>query len=255
MKSLLLVAQNTLRELHRDKVLYILVFLSFLLLIVSVLFSNLSIQENLRLTINLGLSGIHLSIQIISIFIGSTLIFREIEKKSILFMMSYPISRERYVLGKFLGQNLLLIEITLSMFLILSSLLLFLGWEFHSSMIYAFLGIYLEAVLLLTISLAFGAFASPVVVIVGAIGFFLAGHGLPGFHELALKSKSEFYLTLSQFFEYIIPNLEGLNWRNFVVYRKYPDVQVVLQSVFYVILWCLAFMLLSVSLFRRRDFV
>lgn len=255
MNPMLVIAQSTIRELYRDRILYVLVFFGIVLILLSLLLSNLSIQENVRLTIDFGLAGIHLCMQVISVFVGSTLIFREIEKKSILFVMSYPISRFQFLMGKFIGFSVLLFGIVSVMLGILLFLLNQLGWSFHSSFLVAFLGIYIECILLLSLTFGLGSVAKPISVVIVCTGVFLSGHSLNSFRELAVKSKNEFYKFLSDFFEYIIPNLESMNWRSAVVYRDEVAINAILQVVGYAFFWILFFLVVAVSFFRRRDFV
>lgn len=255
MNSITVIAASTIRELYRDRILYVLVFFGILLILLSLLLSNLSIQENLRLTINFGLSGIHLCTQVIAVFIGSTLIFREIEKKSILFVMSYPLSRAQFVLGKLLGFAGLLLAIIIVMAGILASLLFMLEWTFHLSYLSAFIGIYLESLILLCLTLAVGSVAKPISVVIVSVGIFLSGHSLNSFRELAIKSKNDFYIFLSDFFEYVVPNLESMNWRSYVVYRESLDLGSFFQVIGYTFFWCLFFIIIAISFFRRRDFV
>ncbi len=255
MNPMLVIAQSTIRELYRDRILYVLVFFGIVLILLSLLLSNLSIQENVRLTIDFGLAGIHLCMQVISVFVGSTLIFREVEKKSILFVMSYPLSRLQFLMGKFIGFSLLLLSILTIMFVILWFLLSQLEWQNHISLPIAYVGIYLESLILLSLTFAIGSVAKPISVVIVCIGFFLSGHSLNSFRELAIKSKSEFYIFLSDFFEYVVPNLEAMNWRSAVVYREVISVTGIFQVAGYTFFWCLFFLVIAVSFFRRRDFV
>ena len=70
MRVILVIALNTYRELIRDRILYGLLVFSFLLIAVSLALGQLSFDEQSRISINFGFTAIHLSVMIISIFLG-----------------------------------------------------------------------------------------------------------------------------------------------------------------------------------------
>lgn len=255
MMSFLAIVQSTIKELLRDRIMYVLIFFGCLLILLSLLLSSLSVQENLRLTIDFGLSGIHMIMQVIAVFIGSTIVVREIEKKSILFVMSYPISRTTYLLGKMTGFSFLLLAILSGMYLLLTLLLFQLGWSFHESIIASYWGVFLESVLLLSLTMGLCALMKPMSVVIVCVGVFLAGHSLNSFKEIASKSKNDFMKFMSDFFEYVIPNLENMNWRSHVVYADSIVFFDILKTTAYCALWCTFFLVMAISFFRRKDFV
>src|SRR5512135_2272073 len=94
------IAINTFKEVIRDKIFYSLVFFAILLLGASVLLSTLTVGERSKIIEDLSLSGIEIFGVIIAIFVGIGLVNKELEKKTIYTIISKPIKRWQFLLGK-----------------------------------------------------------------------------------------------------------------------------------------------------------
>ena len=97
------IARNTFRECVRDKVLYNLVIFAFLIIVSSLILSAITIGDVKQIIINLGLSTISLFGTLIAIFIGIQLVHKEIDKKTVYSLLSKPVARHEFILGKYLG--------------------------------------------------------------------------------------------------------------------------------------------------------
>lgn len=255
MNQILTIAQNTYKELIRDKALFLLIFFAIGLLGLSILLSQLSIHENLRLTIDFGFSGIFLAIVAMTLFVGSTLVFREIDKKTILFLMSYPLSRSQFIMGKFFGFAMMLCTLLIGLGVVLAGMLFFIQWHPTSAFLIAFYGMFLEILLLLSMTLFFGVIIRPILVVGSVVGLFLIGHGMNGFSEIVGRGQNEFLKTLSQIIKWALPNLENMNWMNQVVYADIVPGRTIVFASVYTLGWVIFFLSFAIVLFRRRDFV
>src|ERR1051326_3830858 len=97
------IAVNTFREAVRDRVLYNLVIFVLLLVASAPLFSEISIGMERLILVNVGLSAISLFGVIIAIFIGIGLVSKEIEKRTLYTILSRPVRRWEFIVGKYLG--------------------------------------------------------------------------------------------------------------------------------------------------------
>ena len=125
MNAVFVIAKNTFREVIRDRILYSLVVFALLLVLLSLSLGQLSFDENIRLSANFGFTGIHISAMALAVFIGSTLVAKEIEKQTILTLLARPISRAQFIMGKALGLMAVVNVVVLSLGLILSIFLFF----------------------------------------------------------------------------------------------------------------------------------
>ncbi|MFP6624972.1 MAG: ABC transporter permease subunit, partial [Myxococcota bacterium] len=97
------IAENTIREAIRNRLLYTLLFFAVALIGTGVLVSNLSYVEGERILQDVGLAAIRLMSVGIGTFVGVGLIHGEIERRTLYTILSKPVSRVEFLLGKYLG--------------------------------------------------------------------------------------------------------------------------------------------------------
>src|SRR6201987_2705566 len=97
------IASNTFREAVRDRVLYNLIAFALLLSWAAILVGQISISIEKLVVINLGLTSVSLFGVVIAIFIGIGLVSKEIEKRTFYTVLSRPVRRWEFIVGKFLG--------------------------------------------------------------------------------------------------------------------------------------------------------
>lgn len=255
MNSIFVIAGNTFREVIRDRILYGLVVFAVMLLLLSLALGQLSFDENLRLSANFGFTGIHIAVVVLAVFVGSSLVSKEIEKQTILTLLARPISRAEFILGKALGLLLVLKVVAIGLAIILSIFLALLDFHFTLAYVFAIAGILFEAAVLLSVALFFGSFARPMMTVVFAISLFLLGHWVESLHYFIKRSDSEAFKTVGTAISYIIPNLESFNWRAAPIYGVEVELQQVGMAFGSMVGWVTVLVAATVLIFRRRDFV
>jgi ABC-type transport system involved in multi-copper enzyme maturation permease subunit len=103
MAKVLGIALNTFKEAVRNKVLYFLLIFALLIMGFSGVISDLSIASPEKLIKDLGLASIDLFGFLIAVFVGVYLVYTELDKKTIYTIVSKPIDRYQFILGKFFG--------------------------------------------------------------------------------------------------------------------------------------------------------
>ncbi|MEQ1664177.1 MAG: ABC transporter permease [Bdellovibrionales bacterium] len=253
MKPIWIVSQNTFREIMRDRILYGILIFAFFLIVLSLAVGQLSYAEQTRITINFGYTAIHLCSVILSIFVGSTLVAREIDKKTILTLLARPISRTQFIIGKYLGLlHVIAVSIVL-ISLILVSILLFLNVELDVSLLVGLYGVYMEAAILLAITMLFGCFSTPMLSVAFAIGTFLIGHWHESLKYFSEKSQSEVFIWIAKIIRICTPDLEYFNWRSLYIYSD-PILWVeVYAYTAYGLAWCIFLVTIAALILWRRD--
>jgi ABC-type transport system involved in multi-copper enzyme maturation permease subunit len=99
----LAIARNTVLEAVREKVLYVLAGFALFTCAASRLLAPLALGEGRRVTIDIGLAGLSLFGLLLIVFVGHSLVYRELERGSAAFLFSRPLDRGSFVIGKFLG--------------------------------------------------------------------------------------------------------------------------------------------------------
>lgn len=103
MNSVLAIALNTFKEAVRNRVLYVILFFSLIMIGFSGAISQLSISDHERIIKNLGFMAINFFGVAIAVFVGVSLVYNEIEKRTIYTIVSKPIDRWQFLLGKYFG--------------------------------------------------------------------------------------------------------------------------------------------------------
>lgn len=253
MNKILIIAKNTFKELIRNRVLYaFLVFAIFLVLLI-IAVGQLSYTEQLRLTLSLGLSSIHMCIMGLTVFLGGSLIYKEIERLTILTILSRPISRTQFLLGKYLGFGALIVSFTLGFYVVLVLNLMLLGFDFSKGDLFVvFIGIILEAIVLLAVTTFFSTFCASFLTILFSIGMFLLAHWTLTIKKSEDGSANVFYYIVT-FVKKFLPNFEHFNWRLNAL-DPFVTSTMALNSVAISILWVGVFLILASLIFRTKDF-
>lgn len=103
MGKIIVIALNTFKEAVRNKVLYFLLIFAVLIIGFSTVISDLSIAEPERMIKDLGLASIDFFGFLIAVFVGVYLVYNELDRKTIYTIVSKPIDRTQFLLGKFFG--------------------------------------------------------------------------------------------------------------------------------------------------------
>lgn len=255
MKKIFVLAQNTYIEIIRDRILYGLIVFALLLIGLSLALGQLSFTEQGRIALDFGLVGIQLSSVVLAIFIGSTLVSKEIEKQTILTILSRPIGRGIFLIGKFFGLLAVIFTIMVGLLAIVLLVARIVEVETNFSILWAMWGILLESIILLGITLLFGVMIRPFLTVTCTVGIFLIGHWIPSLVFFAEKSESESFRMFGLFISKVLPNLERFNWRSSVTYLEVVPLTEIVSATVYALGWVLILLAFTNIIFRRRDFV
>lgn len=247
------VALNTFKETVRDKVLYSLVVFAILSIFASILAGSVSLGQEVRVIQNFSLTAMLVFLVIITIFIGTQLVFREIERKTIYFSLSKPISREQFFLGKFFGLALTVLICGLIMLTLIVGLLYYKTDSVSVPLIAAGGFVIIEAWLLIALGLLFSSFTSPLASAVYSLCLVLIGHSSSIIWTISQRSQDGLKQLLEVIY-FVFPNLEKFNLRNEVVFNFGPDPIQVVAVLAYFLGYTTVLLLLGMSIFRRHEF-
>src|SRR5207245_2177869 len=185
------IASNTFREAVRDRVLYNLIGFAVLLSGAAILVGQISIDIEKLVVINLGLTAVSLFGVVIAIFVGIGLVSKEIEKRTLYTVLSRPVRRWEFIVGKFFGLAGTLVVNTFFMALGVFGALFYVAHRFSgadSSIFIALYFIILQFLIICALALLFSSFSSPLLSAVFAFSLFIIGSfadDLRGFATLA----------------------------------------------------------------------
>ena len=249
----LIIAKNTFKEVIRDKILYNILFFAILIIGFSVLLGKLSLGEQLKMIKDMGLSCISLFGTIIAIFVGISLVFKEIDKKTIYTIIAKPVSRKQFLLGKFLGLILVLLINVLIMSAGVLLVILGISGTFEWNLLNAIFLIFIELMVITSIAVLFSTFSTPFLSGIFTLAFFIIGHLSEDIKKLGEKSNGLVKFLTSAVY-YILPNLDNFNVKGRVVYDLPVGLDFYIFSIAYGIIYTSIIILLATLIFERRDF-
>lgn len=251
---ILSIAANTFRETIRNKILYAILAFALLVIGLSWFLADLSVGELARIMADVGLASIHLFGVIMAVFIGITLVSNEVERKTIYLILSRPVPRWEFIVGKALGLCGTLALVTLVMASTLFLLHLGYGEVPEYGILLASAGIYMELVLLICLASLFSSFTTPVLSAMFTLSMFLIGHVSKDLAVFGGRSSSGVVRIVSNILFYLLPNLENFNWKNEVVYGEVRSISLLVFPAGYLLCYCAAVLLLACLIFLRKDF-
>ncbi len=248
------IALNTFRELARNKILYMIVFFGIALIGFSLVLANLSLGQSDKIVADFGLAMVEIFGIISVIFIGSQLLFREIEGKTVYLILSKPVKRRDFILGKFLGFSAILLLIILIQSVI-STIVFLVAKTPLSFLLFASIGfIYLKLLLLFAIILFFSTFISPLLSILLVMGVYIISHSITTMTDMALRSGNNILYYFSKVLLVIFPNFEALNIKSLIGSPITIAPSFFAINIVHAFLYLAVILTFTVLIFNRKTF-
>lgn len=249
------IALNTFREAIRDRILYLLLFIAAASLIFSRVLALLTVGDRVKIITDVGLASLSLFGALMAILIGTGLVYKEIDKKTIYTLLAKPIHRYQFLLGKFFGLVITLLVMLSLMSLIFLVMVLLHSGQMAWGMFVALAFIFLEMCLITAVALLFSCFSTPILSSIFSLAFYLIGHVSWGLETLINKLSPGVGRTLARIFYIVIPDLENFNFKTEIVHHLPIPPQVFVYSTLYGIFYTSFVLAVAVLVFRRRDFI
>ena len=246
------IGRNSFLETIRDRVLYVLLAFAILMIGSAEILSFLTVGSQEKIVKDLGLASIAIFGTLISIFVGVGTVSKEIDKRTIHSLLSRPVHRYEFILGKYFGLLLTILVITTVMTLWFYLLLTVKGFA-ERRLLDAILLILMEMGIVSAIAVFFSTLSNPLLSSMFTLSFYVAGHLSWSLLALQDRVASAFGKTLCTVFYYLLPNLENFNIRGEVV-NGLPLTEGWFAAAFLYAISYSGFVLVgAIILFRRRD--
>jgi ABC-type transport system involved in multi-copper enzyme maturation permease subunit len=253
----LVIAANVFRELIRDRILYLLVFFTVILIAATVLLPQVAATASNKIMLDLGLAVISLLGLITTAFVGAGLINKEIEKRTIYVMLAKPISRAELIVGKHWGLSAVLAVLLTAMTAI--ALLIWsaqnIPYPFGSLLLNLPFQL-LELSLLAAAALLFSVFTSAFLATLMTLAVYVMGHFSRDLVTLGSLAESSLVKPLTQGLYLVLPDLSRLNLKNQAVYGMalLPQPLDLLGNFVYAVLYTVLLLAIAIAIFSRREF-
>ena len=249
------IASNTFREAVRDRVLYNLIAFALLLSGAAILVGQISIDIEKLVVVNLGLTAVSLFGVVIAIFIGIGLVSKEIDKKTLYTVLSRPVRRWEFVVGKFFGLTGTLIVNTFFMAIGVFLALLYVVHRIEKADLAVLVALYfivLEFLIICALALLFSSFSTPLMSAVFTFALFVIGslaEDLRGFARMTSGLPGVIATELA----YLIPNFSSLNVINQAAHGDAIPGRLILYNTLYALSYSAMAISGAVLIFQRRN--
>lgn len=249
------IAANVFREVIRDRILYLIaLFAIFLVAAIRLLPEVAAATEN-KIMLDVGLAAMTLLGLVIAVFVGTGLVNKEIEKRTVLVMIAKPISRAEFIVGKHLGLSGVLAVLVAAMTAIYMALLTLSRIPFPIvSILVSSLFLFLMLSLITAVAIAFGVFTSSLLATLLTFTVFLMGSASANLVALGAQSKNPTIEAVTRNLYLVVPDLSRLDLKNQAVYGMLPDANTLLINALYALLYIAFLLAISTLIFSRREF-
>jgi Cu-processing system permease protein len=269
MISLWPLAVITFKEGIRNRAIYGITIIALLLLVANFLISGMIMQEIGKVAVDMALSTVSFSGLLIVLFVGINLMAKDLDKRTIYMVLSRPISRSQYIVGKFLGMSLLILATVIFLSLFAAASILLIKMTYHGYfprfswplVILALSFTALTLLLLTSLSFLFSSFTSTsFITLVLTVISYIIGQSLSDVKALVEAPEvvgihvSPVTVKIVQAAYYLFPNLSLFDIKTQAAHGLFPTP----SYIFWVVIYGLVYTTLSITfaalIFRRREF-
>lgn len=253
--KVLAITVNTFKENIHDKILYNLLIFAVILIALSVYLAELTIGEQLKIVTDFGLASISIFGSLMAIFLGISLVYKEIDRKSLYTLIAKPVSRLEFLLGKFFGLLLTILINILIMFIAYAAVLLYMDIDLTWALSQAVILIFLKLMIITAVALLFSSFTTPTLSAIFTLSFFVIGHLVNDIKSFGSDSESLFFQWGSKILYYIIPNLSNYSHLGDAAYGVPMAGMDFINATGIGIVTTALIIVLAYIIFQKRDFV
>jgi Cu-processing system permease protein len=254
MTGALAIARNTVREVVRQRVVLVLGLFGVALVAASQVLSPLALGEGRKVVTDFGLAGSSLLATLLAVVLGSTLLHKELERRTIYAVMAKPIRRSAFLFGKFLGlwwtATGLLAGMTAMVLLLLSLVYREAPWILLGSMALTVV----ELGVITAIVVFFSAFTTPALTAFFTAASIVAGHFAEDLHYFGSQGAPPAVARLTEGVYWLLPHLNVFNARGQVVHGLAVEPERLAFAAGYGLLYMMALLLTAGAMFERREF-
>jgi len=250
----LAIAQNTIREAVRERLVLVLGLFGFALLIGSQALSPLALGEGRKVVIDFGLAGSMLLATLLAVFLGSSLLHKELERRTVYSILAKPIRREEFILGKFLGLWVTTSALLVAMAVILAMVVTVAYGDTPWSILGSVGLSVIELGIVTAVVVLFSSFTTPALTAFFGICAVVVGHFAEDLRYFASRGAPPLVRALTETVYWTLPHLSVFNARGLAVHGIPVEPERMLFALAYGALYIGGLMIFAGTVFRRREF-
>jgi ABC-2 type transport system permease protein len=251
--KVLTIAKYTAKEILKSRILYVTLFLGVVLAVATYVATEFTYGVPEKIALDFGMGLLSLSSLGIALFMGATLLTKEIDSRTVYMVISRPVPRWAFITGKLFGLFLVLmvnVSILSSMTLLCSVLL---GGRIDTVILSAILFNLLECTLLMLFVVFFSLFANYILASCISLSILLIGHAVKEAQALMFVEHRTFIKKVLELYHLVLPGFYKLNLKEFILYNQKVETSYLVNSFLYGSLYSAFLFSMIVYLFNRKN--
>lgn len=254
MRKVFSIALVTFQEISRDRIFYSFLAFFFVLLGASYLASQLSFVASSRIVLDFGNTISFFGLSLFAATQGASMIAKEYERQTIQLAQSKPLTEFQFLLGKWVGFSGVVFVNVVFLMLVEWFTLWILGASVGGAFFVSFLFVFLNALLLASISIFFISFTTVTLSIVFTIGVLVLGSTTTEFINVFGKIESAEVRGTLMALIYLFPSFEPFNLGHKLTYSLPIRAQEVIVPILYSLSYTAFFLFVSSRLIRKKEY-
>ncbi len=253
MKKTLIVAKYTFVEVYRSKVMASIIFIAIGLLVAVYVASEFAYGAPSKVALDFGFGLTSISNLVMAIFIGSTLLSKEIENRTLYMILSRPISRTSFMIGKVIGLSSVLIINTIILSLVSVGMYYYLGGQLNPLMFWTAWFSIMESFVLMLFSIFFSLITSNALAVIYTIAVWIVGHTLSATLKLMNTKAIPAFNYILKTFSSVVPDLDKINLKDLLIYKQSVPLEFIIKSQGYITIYIMAQLFFISYVFKNKN--
>lgn len=253
MNALYAIARNTFKEAIRDRILYLFLGFAVILIVGSKFISMLTIGDSAKIIKDIGLFALQLFSMLIAVMMTVLMVSREFEQRTIYTIVTRPVGRTWYLLGKFAGLLAIIGAMIGLMTLALILIVILYSLQFEPLLLLGAYMTFLEMFVISAFAVLFASITKPILGSVMTLAVFIAGHMTAALWFIAERMMNLWVNITVTFFYYLLPNLETFNFREEIVHGLEIPWPAVGWATLYALCYAGAVLIIAALQFRGKE--
>ena len=247
------LAVNTFREAVRDRVLYSILFFAVGVLALSLAIDDITIGDQAKVVRSVAQGAVDLFGSIIAMFLGVSVIHKELERKTVYTVLSRPLPRWIFVLGKYAGL-LLTVGVEIVVLVVVYTLFMLLRGDPPDLCLFVSMGmLFVELALLTAWATLFSAYSAPTTAAAFTLAVFLIGHLADDIWLYGNQADSESVRSVARALYWALPNFEVFSIREAAVHKLPVPWERIGPGLAYGVGYTVAVLAAAMAVFQRKD--
>jgi ABC-type transport system involved in multi-copper enzyme maturation permease subunit len=259
MKNILTIAKNTFTLEVRDRIIIGILIFALGYMLITLFLADLVLKE-LPMVKSFGLTGIYFFNAITALFLGTTSFFKDVDRKVVYFILSKPVSRAQFLLGKFFGLCAVLLLTSGILAVVYLGVVSYESATGGTGAIIDWLGLlaiamqFFEMALFLAFAIFVSTFSSSLLSIVYTSAIFFMGHVVSSLvtdaQAIGLGGIKLFFVKVLY---YIFPNLEKFDIRSIAIYNVSEPLSLFALAFVYAVVYVILLLSAAVWIFDKKE--